>query len=83
MAAEELLMRGYRCGLKSSMSGLVACMVFATAACSTQVRVATYNIQFLSTDVVNGMFWKTFQRSPCAGALLHALFRGPFSSPAM
>jgi hypothetical protein len=32
---------------------LVAFLVFTTAAWSAQIRVATYNIQFLSTDVVN------------------------------
>jgi hypothetical protein len=37
----------------SSLLGLGSLLVFATVAWSAQVRVATYNIQFLSTEVIN------------------------------
>jgi hypothetical protein len=37
------------------MLGLVALLVFTTAAWSAQIRVATDNIQFLSTEAVDGL----------------------------
>jgi hypothetical protein len=46
-------MRGLRRVITSDVLALVALLVFTTAAWSAQIRVATYNIQFLSTDVVN------------------------------
>jgi endonuclease/exonuclease/phosphatase family metal-dependent hydrolase len=46
-------MRGHRRFIASSLVGLMTLLAITTAAWSAQVRVATYNIQFLSTDVVN------------------------------
>jgi hypothetical protein len=46
-------MRGHQCFTLSSMSGFLAVLFFTPASWSAQVRVASYNIQFLSTGVVN------------------------------
>src|SRR5262245_23269350 len=46
-------MRGRRWSITSSLAGLLALLGVVTVAWGTQVRVATYNIQFLSTEVVN------------------------------
>jgi exonuclease III len=46
-------MRGHRWFMVSYVFGLTALLCFTTASWSAQVRVATYNIQFLSTEVVN------------------------------
>jgi hypothetical protein len=46
-------MSGHRRFMASLVLGLVALLIFTTAAWSAQIRVATYNIQFLSTEVVN------------------------------
>jgi hypothetical protein len=46
-------MREHRRFMTSSGVGLVALLFVTTAAWSVQIRVATYNIQFFSTDVVN------------------------------
>jgi endonuclease/exonuclease/phosphatase family metal-dependent hydrolase len=44
-------MRGQWCVLRGSLWVMMALLVWTTGAWSAQVRVATYNIQFLSTDV--------------------------------
>ena len=46
-------MRRHRFVMTSYILGLMALLCFTTASWSAQIRVATYNIQFLSTDVVN------------------------------
>jgi hypothetical protein len=46
-------MRGLRTFIPSYLLALAACLWCATVAWSAQVRVATYNIQFLSPEVVN------------------------------
>jgi Endonuclease/Exonuclease/phosphatase family len=46
-------MRRHRWFTPAYVLGLVSLLVFTTAAWSAQVRVAIYNIQFLSTEVVN------------------------------
>jgi hypothetical protein len=46
-------MSGHQYVTTSYVFGFVALLVFTTAAWSAQMRVATYNIQFLSTEVVN------------------------------
>ena len=46
-------MRGHRWFMTSYVLGLMALLCITTVAWSAQVRVATYNIQFLSTNVTN------------------------------